>query len=368
MNRRLIVRRAEGQSAVLAALCFAVMVGFLGLAIDGSNAFGQRRRLANATDAAALAGARALLARRNDSGAGFRNNSGTRTFDAIEEFLTTRHELSDGAVSWRAYYVDRLDPEGSLGEVVRGSRAPSASDGVRVEVSYSFDTYFMGVFGRRELGVGGRAAAVFGPLGTAIGQDLAPLALSNTGRQILMDQGTVRIDLRDSIADEIGNPANWPFIDPLNPDLGRIPLTMPADVIASADVKHVSFAEVSTPPETGDDCLASSAESLTFWWCQGSPNKLRINRQLPTNGADLDHLSGAIEWRENHRPILVLPEYGDIGIYYEIVSFVAVELRSYNSATGVLTVERLDNYATAGAMVGEGSGVETGVWAVNLTR
>jgi hypothetical protein len=27
-----------------------------------------------------------------------------------------------------------------------------------------------------------------------------------------------------------------------------------------------------------------------------------------------------------------------------------------------------ESYATAGAMVGDGSGVETGVWAVNLIR
>jgi Flp pilus assembly protein TadG len=102
VHRSIIRRRARGQAAVLAALCFIVLVGFLGLAIDGSNAFGQRRRLANATDAAAMAGTRALVAAFNNSGTGFRNNSGTRAYNAIEEFLTSRHELSDGTVSWRA--------------------------------------------------------------------------------------------------------------------------------------------------------------------------------------------------------------------------------------------------------------------------
>lgn len=357
----LLHSRRPGQAAVLAALCFVLLVGALGLAIDGASAFGERRRISAATDAAAMAGSRALLANLS------RGNGGTRVNNAIEEFLTDRHDLG-ATLTWQAFYVDRASPDGTMAPVVDGARPPSGTDGVRVQVTYSFPTYFMGVFGQRSLTVGSSATAIFGPLGTAVGQDLAPLAISNTGRERIQDEGTVRIDLKGKLIEELNDPANWEYIDPLNPDLGLQPPEFPDDLITQADIKHVSFADVSGAPGTGDNCGGPANNSLTYWWCNGSPNQLQINRQLPAGDPSFSRLDGAIEWREDNRPVLVLPEYGDIGLYYELVGFIAVELRSYNPTTGVLVVRHLENYATAGAMVGEGSGVETGVWAINLKR
>jgi len=50
----------KGQALVIAALAMVVLVGFLALAIDGGNAYAQRRLMQNAADAGALAGAWAL--------------------------------------------------------------------------------------------------------------------------------------------------------------------------------------------------------------------------------------------------------------------------------------------------------------------
>jgi hypothetical protein len=348
--RYLLRPRVRGQAAVLAALCFVVLVACLGLALDGANAFGQRRVLANAADAAALAGARELIARRDQGG------GSTHINHAIEEFLTGQNGLDADDLTWRAFYVDRLSPDGSLGQIVNGARPPSGADGVRVELSYAFPTYFMGVFGQVSLSVSGRAAAVFGPLGTAVGQDLAPLALSRTAQEILeRNEGeNVTIDMREKLALDRG----WLFDPTLLPD----------DVITMANIAHVSFANVDEEPETGDDCVSGPADSLTYWWCQGSPNKLRINRKLPhTAAVNYGRLNSAIEWREDHRPIMVLPVYADVGDY-QLVNFIAVEIRGYDDSMGTLEVRYLPDYATAGAMIGDGSGAETGVWAVNLTR
>jgi hypothetical protein len=368
MSRRKIYRRDEGQALVLVALAFVLLVGMLGLALDGANAFGQRRLVSNATDAAAIAGTRELIARLN------RSDGSAHIYDTIESFLTSRNDLRGAAVTWRAYYVDRLSPEGSLGELTPTSgRPPSGSDGVRLEVVISFPTYFMGVFGQRTLSVSGRSVAVYGPLGTALGQDMAPMALSVTGLEILKREGTVRLDLKGTIADNLP----WVLIDPLNPDAGSVQEGLPDDVITAADIKHVSFAEVAVAPDTGDDCLsATQVDSLTYWWCKGSPNKLRINRELPSNGPDFDILNPAIEWRKDNRNVLVLPVYadsvrvvaGEDQYFYELVNFVAVEIRRFNDDEGILRVRHLPNYATAGALIGDGSGVETGVWAINLTR
>lgn len=348
MFRQLRRARRQGQAAVIVAFCFVILVACLGLAIDGANAFGQRRLVSNAADAAAIAGARELIAQRD------RGSGGTQVNRVIEEFLTDRNGLDEDELTWEAFYVDRLDPEGSLGSVVNGARPPSAADGVRVELTYSFPTYFMGVFNMRTLDAGGSAAAVFGPLGTAVGQDLAPLALSRDAQEILEDERNVTIDMRGKLAE-----VNFWDLDPS---------LLPPDVITMGNIAHVSFAEVDEEPETGNDCLSSPADSLTYWWCQGSPNKLRINRELPYTATVLyGRLNSAIEWRRDNRPVIVLPVYADVG-RYELVNFIAAEIRGYNDTMGTLDLRYLPDYATAGAMIGDGSGAETGVWAVNLTR
>lgn len=373
MFRQAMFARTRGQAAVLAALAFVLLVGALGLALDGANAFGQRRLIGNAADAAAIAGTRELAAQIRDPTASpisFRSNGSTKVNAAVASFLNTRNDLHGATLSWQAFYVDRLTPDGSLGAVIDGGKPPSGADGVRVETTITFPTYFMSAFGRRTLTVSGNGTAVFGPLGTALGQDLAPLALSVTGLETLKSESEVRLDLKGYIAD---NPL-LEYIDPLNPDAGFLPYTLPEDVVTAADIKHISFAEVNADPETGDDCLsATPVDALTYWWCQGSPNKLRINRELPAGAPNFPILNPTITWRKNNRNVLVLPVYADSlrngdELYYQLVNFVAVEIVRFNSTEGVLTVRHLPNYATVGAMVGEGSGVETGVWAVNLTR
>ena len=52
--------KERGQTLIIVALAMVVLVGSLALAIDGGNAYAQRRRMQNAADAAALAGAKAL--------------------------------------------------------------------------------------------------------------------------------------------------------------------------------------------------------------------------------------------------------------------------------------------------------------------
>ena len=55
------VRRQEnGVTLIYLALVLMVLIGFAGIAIDGSNVYMQRRRMQTAADAAALAGARSM--------------------------------------------------------------------------------------------------------------------------------------------------------------------------------------------------------------------------------------------------------------------------------------------------------------------
>ena len=59
--------RFEGQALVLMAISMVVMLGFAALAVDVGHLLGSRRTVQNAADAAALAGARLLMAGRSDA-------------------------------------------------------------------------------------------------------------------------------------------------------------------------------------------------------------------------------------------------------------------------------------------------------------
>ncbi|MFN3929765.1 MAG: pilus assembly protein TadG-related protein, partial [Thermoflexus sp.] len=52
--------RSRGQVLVLIAIAFVGLLALTALALDGSNAYGQRRRAQNGADAGALTGARFL--------------------------------------------------------------------------------------------------------------------------------------------------------------------------------------------------------------------------------------------------------------------------------------------------------------------
>jgi Flp pilus assembly protein TadG len=348
--------REQGQALVLVALAFVLLVAMLGLALDGANAFGQRRRVSNAADAASLVATRVLIEQHRISG------TGTPINDAIDTYLSDRHDIDRAAVTWTAFYVERDARDVRLAPVENAVAVPTAADGVQVNVTFNFDTYFMGIFGQNQLVATSSGTSIFGPLGTAVGQDLAPLAVSVSAWETIKDEGTVRFDLKSELADDYA--MRFP------------PEPLPDDVVTEANLAHVSFRDVTGAPVTGNDCGSTTpVETLTYWWCQGSPNRLRINRELPDGSVTYSLLSTAISWRINNRPLVVFPVYADTirfehgspVPFLQLVNFVAMEVKSIDS-DGVLTAELVQDYATSGAMVGDGSGVETGVWAVNLVR
>jgi Flp pilus assembly protein TadG len=349
-------RRTEGQAIVIVALAFVVLVAFLGLALDGANAFGQRRRVNNAADAASLAATRIMIDIKSDG------RQGQVIDDTIREFLVNDHSIDAATSTWQASYVSRDTPDTIIGPVVDNMAPPNNANGVRVDLTLTFDTFFMGVLGQRTLTVGATSTSIYGPLGTAVGQDLIPLAISDAAMNTLLHQGHIRVDLRGKIMNAYGYLAPG---EQLPPEI--------ADVVTDANFAHVSFRNVAGAPETGNDCLNPTlTENLTYWWCQGTPNQLSINRELPSGDPTWGALSSAIIYRASHRPTAVVPVFvplpdGHGGIYFQLAYFVAVTI-DYNYSMESVRMTLLNNYVSAGAMIGEGSGVETGVWAVNLKR
>jgi len=144
----------RGQALVLIALAFAALLALLALAIDGGNAYAQRRRAQNAADAAALAGTRRLWEIRRQGG------SETDLLIAMREAIDAHGVFNvDGAPNaFEAFYVDENGQV--LGPVGSGS-IPPAARGVQVTVINRFDAFFAGVFGFDPMEVRAMATALY---------------------------------------------------------------------------------------------------------------------------------------------------------------------------------------------------------------
>ncbi len=122
-------RRQKGQTLVVVAVLLVVLIGFLGLVIDGGNVYAQRRQMQNAADAAALAGARALA------------------LDESVDEAVAKYASDNGADGW--------DP-------------PTVTERtVSVVVTKAVTTYFVRVLGITSVSVGARATARVFPLDEA---------------------------------------------------------------------------------------------------------------------------------------------------------------------------------------------------------
>lgn len=358
----------EGQAIVVLALVLVLLIAAAGFAIDGSAGLYYRRAVNNAADAASVAATRELIRQKRIGG------DGAAIHTAIRDSLN-RHELPGAAMTWQAFYIQRMAVDTNMAVVEDDPDADvlDDADGVRVIVAYNFQTYFMSVFGINTLTVGASGASMYGPLGTAVGPDLVPLALSETGYYKLKDRADagddVRLDMENEIVTGLQNDAL------LGLYFGPIP---PDDVVTRTDIKHVSFGTSSATPLTGNaaDCTPIDGvvlENLVSWWCNGSPNKLRVGRQLPfTASPNWGRLTGPINNRVGDTVIMLIyaetDEDGDGNAEYTVNNFVAVEIIDYDAGDRVLTVELVEDYATSGAMIGDGSGVDYGVHAINLVR
>ena len=155
-RRRMGGRGGRGQALVLLGLAFAGFLALVALAIDGGNAFVQRRRAQNAADAAALSGTRRLWEIRRQGG------SEADLLAALREAIDAHGVFNvDGAPNaFEAYYVDE---NGNLLAPLPSGTIPADARGVQVVVINRFDAFFAGVFGFDPLEVRALAVAIYRP-------------------------------------------------------------------------------------------------------------------------------------------------------------------------------------------------------------
>ncbi len=172
-SRRIQSRRAQiprmgvcdpsderGQAIVIIALVMIALVAFAGLVFDGGTAYAERRRMQNAAEAGAVAGAYKLA---------FGGPSVTNEMvnDAIHQYAINRNAQSrygGQTADFQAYYIDA--DGNSTGVSVKdnpGQGPANTARGVMVIATTSFNTFFMNVIGMPVGTVSAQAKAKFVP-------------------------------------------------------------------------------------------------------------------------------------------------------------------------------------------------------------
>jgi hypothetical protein len=136
-------RSESGQSLILIAVSMLAVLAMLALAIDFGLAYSERRRMQNAADAGALAGAWVLA----DGG------TDDDIYDAVYQYTIIENE----ALSFEAYYLPG-------NQAVGGLSVPSNATGIKVIARTTFDTIFAGVIGFNTITAGATAGSGFSPL------------------------------------------------------------------------------------------------------------------------------------------------------------------------------------------------------------
>jgi hypothetical protein len=119
--------REDGQSLVMITLAMVALLAMTALTIDGAYAYAQRRRMQNAADLAAMAGARAL---------GLGKSAG----EIAQEI--THYAQANGAETFSYYFIDdNGQPTGS----------PGNAYGVHVSTQRTFPTFLAAIVGINQM-------------------------------------------------------------------------------------------------------------------------------------------------------------------------------------------------------------------------
>jgi Flp pilus assembly protein TadG len=156
--------KENGQTAVIIAVLLIVLLAVAGLAIDGGTAYLGRRRMQNAADSAALAGARRLAQAMCD-----RETPSVTDAAIFSEVVSYAQgngvPVDGGAVVAHYVQFDANDNvvEFSPAVVVGSGTVPNGAVGVIVTPTITQSTYFLGLIGQPTSGASAQATAVTGP-------------------------------------------------------------------------------------------------------------------------------------------------------------------------------------------------------------
>lgn len=162
-NLKQLLLQEQGVAALYMALVLFVLLGMAGIALDGSNAYAQRRRMQTAADFAALAGARTLAL-----------GGDTAAIDAEVEGLALANGV--GNVAWALGADGKSVEVDGAGDITVDWNYTANGTGIEVVVANNHDTFFAGLLGYDTLTATAISAAGYLPV---VGVDnLLPLTVN----------------------------------------------------------------------------------------------------------------------------------------------------------------------------------------------
>jgi hypothetical protein len=178
------VVRQRGQILAIFALAATVIILGVGLVIDGGNALAKRRDSQNASDFAALAGAR-IIAQWIDGDT--TNGTDANVKAAINNIVAANgsdpvvfHAADTSNANAPAYLNEAGGVTGWVGDGAPGAGPPTGTVGVRVATTRTFSTYFLGIIGMGSLPATTTATARGGYSTGGPAGDVFPAAIASS--------------------------------------------------------------------------------------------------------------------------------------------------------------------------------------------
>jgi len=237
-----MMRGERGQTLVHVALLMVVFLSILAIAIDVGRIYSERRRMQNAADAGALAGAREICLDPKAYGGDW--------YAAAFDYAVNRNVADTADISRDGWTVD-------------------------VVARTTMDTTFAKVFGIATVNVGANAAAACGAAQSACG--LWPIALEEGRFQSLYDHGNGCGDETPFYVWNGDNPNQQPDCEVCQCDVNEPPDGI-EDILGIEDRTWVDFSEV-VDPHYPDDCAQPGfgAQELKCWLEHDSGAMIRLD-------------------------------------------------------------------------------------------
>lgn len=330
MSRNVRRHRAHGQAIVLFGLSLVVVVLGVGLVIDGGNALAQRRATQNASDFAALAGARIVAEWVSGDDV---NGSDRNVRAAISASIATNGgaSVTFGSPSGPAY----VSSTGAVLGYVGAGTIPTGTVGVTVNSSRTWSPYFLGIAGIGSWTASAQATARGGYAAGGPGTGVFPAGIAEAffdGRTPC--SGPVSSDPNDPCYPAHMTPGTlnvpggfgWLKFGCDGYGLGQVP---PANIGGCDPSKPFLQKQIGPPGNSYGCCTAVGL---------GGPDKIG---SLPGNKASAD-----CSWYIDHQTIVTVPVWDVAGgtgnnAWYHIVGFTGFQITGCNGGKDIEGVWRV---------------------------